>query len=205
MRVLATVIALCVFIPCAGAQSDDPRCDFTDCGPGNPIPANIPHATPDAPGAPPCGVDDREECKAQCRSTFGPEYHTCVSDCLAEICSDQTKAPKSHDEQLCLEDNSDDCADECKQLSTTSAPRCRRACLSKLCPNAPAGDLTDEASSPGKLHCKRCRTEVQRDCARNCAIGTAGVGKSAGLAGLGCEKMCVMARCGDNCVGLSPF
>ena len=199
--------------PAVCAEPPDSRCDFTDCGGvsdpfADPFAVKRKSSDRDASVAQrACRIDDREGCKEECRTVFGPEYHLCVSECLAKICSDQTTADGGGtvDEKKCVEDSSEACVSQCKDVSGSAAGRCRRACLAELCPNASATDVVAEANDPGKLACNRCRVDVERECARTCVAGTMPLGKSMGLANLGCEKACIMSRCGANCVSLMPF
>ncbi len=203
------LVALLCPVSFVRAQSSNSRCAFTDCGTGDdPFSQSGESAAAPAEELHTCRTEDRESCKGECRSTFGPEFHLCVSECLAKICeesAEQAESRPSAAEQLCVEDSSEACVDECKKLSDSSAARCRRECLTKLCPTSSANDIVAESSSPGKVACNSCRADVERECARTCAAGSVIVGKSTGLINLGCEKACVIGRCGENCISLSPF
>lgn len=193
------------------AEPSDSRCDFTDCGGGGNDPfgdrANDFRQAP-AGQSHVCQTSDREACKEQCRTTFGDDYHQCISKCLGEACVQEqgpSGSAKSDNDRECVIDNSELCNDECKSHTDMNQPRCRRACLSRLCPNASNSDLIAESSDPGKLECKRCKAEYDRQCQRECAIGSVPIGRATGLINLGCEKVCIIGRCGEKCTSLLPF
>ena len=149
---------------------------------------------------PRCGATDKNACNEQCRSEFADGFKFCVGQCMSKRCvvmPESTPAPVA-ERRECVEHESAACANECRGMESSRGSRCRRSCLMQRCPDAPPADISHEGADPGITGCRRCRSEHEMSCRRDCALGVFGA-KQIGLAQLGCEKACLMGYCSKEC------
>jgi hypothetical protein len=183
------------------------RCEWTDCKQDYSTNADIKAEQNPARGLPLCTPVERAHCADQCHGLFDQEYNQCLQGCLKKICaepvSEKDKAAKQMAGKSCLESESAQCVSQCSTETAAKKLRCRRSCLENKCPDASPYDAARESEDPGALKCERCRAEFQAGCARNCAIGSAGLGHGhyPGLERLGCEKLCLSGACSKSCQG----
>jgi hypothetical protein len=205
--VFSSVVGFFCILPALPAMADptlDARCEWADCGRGS----------DDKPSEnlPPCTQNDEFVCKDECRREFGPDFHLCVKKCLKGSCiaeaAEKKDDPAFRDDQAgCVELESEECDTECRLDTEASKARCRRRCIEQRCPKANRLDIAKESGSPGTLKCDRCKKEVEQFCNQSCAVssGMGRINPGAGLANLGCVKVCVASSCTQSCGARMPW
>lgn len=197
---LALMLLLGVFCAAVAAEErGDPgsRCEWTDCGAV---------ASPSG-GLSVCGESDRGVCGEQCRTEFDREHFRCIERCLKSRCREEARAPTPEqgesigETDLCLEGESRGCEIECRESDYANKPRCRLACLSRLCSSSRRSALAEEAANPGAAKCRRCRSTNEWECRRSCGVGfsTKPGSSFSGIGSFGCEKACLIGVCGAEC------
>ena len=200
------VAALQLFPLIAVAQEDAAsRCDWAECRTEKPARGDSSEWTASLPS---CEKSDEAFCGDKCHGEFDSDYHRCISKCMKSRCLRPGEGRDSHNaasgtgaEEPCLILESAACEENCSGDKSSQRARCRRDCLQRACPEANQRELAGEAADPGSIQCDSCRQRNQFDCQRTCLGGSysrSGMAVS-GLAGLACEKACLMSACGKSC------
>jgi hypothetical protein len=191
----ATVLAvLLVTPPWADAQGTDPdsrdKFDWAD------------------DNRPKCSIEQKENCKTQCKHEFDAKYHTCMSSCLEPQCDPtqpptNSRASRGKDEDTgCLQIESSFCSDQCKASHDIDPARCRRACLANRCPGSRRSDISKEAIDPGASRCDICKKQAEKTCSDSCDAGISNrrAGMAAGVSMYACQEMCQRLTCQSDCL-----
>lgn len=210
--------AICVVSLACAQNLDDSRCDWTDCSRDDSFKAQFYPPQNESRQLAACDRDDELACTEECRTKFDNEFHLCKRDCLDKHCirnnprvATGTAGESRREKSGCVEIQSIPCQEQCKNSHEKSnnsleTQQCRRQCLTEKCPNASPLDIANEGRSPGSLRCSRCKEDNKVSCQRNCLLGSISFPHpGVALEQLGCEKLCAITSCDEECGGSLGF